>query len=240
MAKILINSIPKSGTYRVAALLRQAGVQASGLHITEDKVWDYTGVDVATGRSDPDSTLQAGMTPAQALHQVPDNHLLVGHFGFSIQHSRLLKPFTTIFLIRDLREVIVSWCRWQVFSGQSEGLAEIEDKQQMIVSFLNLSARPTAQIVLSLLPWYFYLPARHIFQVADLHQMETLARLFQVCELALTDSEIEHIRQSVDAQNTLTKVPGGTLLDEYWSEQAEQLFVSHNLARINAILGYKD
>jgi len=238
MAKILINSIPKSGTYRVAALLQHAGIQSSGLHITEDKVWDYGTADISTGRSDPESTLLEGLTPAQALAGIVDNQFLVGHFGFSIQHSELVKNFTTVFLIRDIREVIVSWCRWQVFSGQSPRLAAIDDPKQMIVSFLEVSAKPTAQIVLSLLPWYFYLPKTHIFRVADLHKTEVLAGLFNICGCPQSDAAIHTIRQAVDSQDTLTKVPGKTLLNQYWSAKAEQLFCSERLHKANHTLEF--
>lgn len=238
MARIFINSIPKSGTYRVAALLQHAGIEPTGLHITEDKVWDYGAGDIQAGRTDPESAFLEGVTPAQALERVTDSQLLVGHFGFSIQHARLLQPFTTIFLIRDIREVIVSWCRWQVFSGQSPRLAAIDDPKQMIVSFLELSARPTAEIVLSLLPWYFYFPLDHIFQVNELDNPDTLARLFQVCGCEQSDKAIDSIRQSVADQDTLTKVPGGTLLGEYWSDQAEQLFCAQRLEQVNRLLGF--
>lgn len=240
MAKILINSIPKSGTYRIAALLQHAGIQSSGLHITEDKVWDYAMADIDTGRAKPESTLLEGVSPAQALQRITDNQSLVGHFGFSIHHSRLLKNFTTIFLIRDIREVVVSWCRWQVFSGQSPRLAAIDDPKQMIVSFLELSAEPTAQIVLSLLPWYFYLPPEHIFRVADLDQTEVLRQLFDVCGCPQTDLAINNIRQSVGAQDTLTKVPGDTLLENHWSSHAEQIFCSQRLQHANRMLGFPE
>ncbi len=240
MAKILINSIPKSGTYRVAALLQHAGIQSSGLHITEDKAWDYGVVDINTGRANPESTLLEDVSPAQALHKITENQSLVGHFGFSIQNARLLKDFTTIFLIRDIREVVVSWCRWQVFSGQSPRLAAIDDPKQMIVSFLELSAEPTAQIVLSLLPWYFYLPATHIFQITDLDQTETLARLFSVCGCTHNKSSIAHIQRSTAEQETLTKVPGSTCIADYWSTEAEYLFQAQRLDKLNNVLGFAD
>lgn len=238
MAKILINSIPKSGTYRVAALLQHAGIQSSGLHITEDKVWDYGVADIDTGRANPESILLEDVSPAQALHKITENQSLVGHFGFSIQNARLLRDFTTIFLIRDIREVVVSWCRWQVFSGQSPRLAAIDDPKQMIASFLELSAEPTAQIVMSLLPWYLYLPPESIFRTADLHQADVLRRLFNICGCPQTESAIDEIRQSVDAQDTLTKVPGGSLLKKHWSEKAEQLFQSQRLQQANRMLGF--
>ncbi len=238
MAKIFINSIPKSGTYRVSALLQQAGIQSTGLHITDDKAWDYSNIDVETGRRNPDAALQAGLSPAEALASIQDNRALVGHFGFSIQHCALLKDFTTIFLVRDIREVIVSWCRWQVFSGQNPRLAAIDDPQQMIVSFLELSARPTAQIVMSLLPWYLYLPQTHIFRVADLKQHETLTRLFKVCGCTQTKLNIEQIKKTVDGEETLTKVPGNSLISDHWSEQAEHLFRAHHLQQANEILGF--
>ncbi len=238
MTKVFINSIPKSGTYRVSALLQQAGVEISGLHITDDKVWDYSNVDVETGRRDPDTALMTDTTPAEALSGIQHNQALVGHFGFSIRHCALLNDFTTVFLIRDIREVIVSWCRWQVFSGQSPRLAAIDDQQQMIVSFLELSARPTAQIVMSLLPWYLYLPQQHVFRVNDLKQPQTLERLFNICGCPQNQSAIENIMQNVQREQTLTKVPGGTLVDDYWSEDAEQIFQLHHLEQANQLLGY--
>lgn len=240
MSRIFINSIPKSGTYRVASMLEQCGQHITGLHISETQVWDYAAVDTATARKNPDLALLQERSPAWALQETAktDAQVLVGHFGFSIGNSRLLEPYTSIFLIRDLREVIVSWCRWQAFSGQSPSLAAIEDPALMVATLMHNSSIHVARIILSLLPWFFYLPAAQIFRNETLSEPGQVRRLLQVCGLPADTDRVAAVLQQVSQKDTLTRVPGQTELAACWSETSERYFRQQRLHEVNAVLGY--
>jgi len=240
MSRIFINSIPKSGTYRVASMLQQAGLHVTGLHITETQVWDYAKTDVESARKNPDLALLPDRSPAWALQETAtaEQQVLVGHFGFSIVNSRLLEPYTSIFLIRDLREVIVSWCRWQAFSGQSASLAAIEDPAERVITLMRNSGIHVARIILSLLPWYHYLPSRQVIRNETLHAPETIRQLLQVCGLAADTERVAAVLQHVSQNKTLTRVPGLTDLTASWTAGSERHFREHRLHQVNAALGY--
>ncbi|MDA3933711.1 MAG: hypothetical protein PF630_05195 [Gammaproteobacteria bacterium] len=240
MARIFINSIPKSGTYRIASLLEHAGMQVTGLHLTETQVWDYAATDIELARKNPDLALLSNYTPAQALQDTArqDHQVLVGHFGFSIGGCKLLEPYTTLFLIRDLREVIVSWCRWQAFSGQNPDLAAIDDPREMVARLMTNSAVHVARIILSLLPWRYYLPPQHIFRNEQMSEPESIQELLETCGLQLDSAAIAALLQRVTQHNTLTRVPGQCQLAECWSATSEQHFRQQRLHEVNALLGY--
>ena len=240
MSCIFINSIPKSGTYRVASMLQQCGLHVTGLHITETQVWDYASTDIDTARKNPDHALLPERSPAWALRETAktDAQVLVGHFGFSISNARLLEPYTSILLVRDLREVIVSWCRWQAFTGRSPTLAAIEDPAEMVATLMRNSSMHVARIILSLLPWYFYLPAAQVLRNETLREPETIRQLLRVCGLAADSDQVAAVLQQVSQNNTLTRVPGRSELAACWSASSERHFREHRLHEVNAVLGY--
>ncbi len=105
---LLINSIPKSGTYFVEAAMARLGMRPLRLHLSQHFLHDYRGIAEAEMHRQPE--LRAVNAPAGAVAALlQPGDVVVGHIEDHGQLNAVKNAGVRILhLARDLREILVS------------------------------------------------------------------------------------------------------------------------------------
>lgn len=108
LPRLLINTIPKSGTYFLEAALAKLGAQALRLHLAPQECHDYRKVSEDEMHRDPRGL--ALPAPAGAIaHLLRPGEMVVGHVDDHVQLDEAARAGVTLLhAVRDLREVLVS------------------------------------------------------------------------------------------------------------------------------------
>lgn len=112
--RVIVNSIPKSGTYLVGLILRLVGVREVGLHLRDRRVWDWNkATDLDHVIRDPDAYMTK-LSEGEALPYFGSG-FVYAHFN-TTETTRAyissLKPCCHILCVRDLRDCLVSSFRF--------------------------------------------------------------------------------------------------------------------------------
>jgi hypothetical protein len=109
--RVCICSIPKSGTYLVAELLRLLGYVPTWLHLWTTGLSDYRTASLREAR-DEYHRFTAPLHLSRSLGLVLPGQFAVGHLEHTEEVRTYLGPFKTIFTCRDLRDAVVSHMRF--------------------------------------------------------------------------------------------------------------------------------
>ena len=113
--KGFVCTIPKSGTYLIAEFLKQVGMRATNLHLDLHRFGDYGAADLETGRCFPERILVA--EPLEdSIKRICDGEFAVGHLPVSA--APLFRDFGVIFSRRNIRDVLISYCRFTADTGR--------------------------------------------------------------------------------------------------------------------------
>jgi hypothetical protein len=110
-SRVVILSVPKSGTYMYGEILKEFGFIDSGVHGAQ---WGFA--DLRWGqKAEILSSLQRRNVPISLQHYIDlvrPGDFLLSHLPFEEETSSLLQPFRRILAIRDLRDCFVSYMRY--------------------------------------------------------------------------------------------------------------------------------
>lgn len=122
--RILVNSIPKSGTYLCANLLSLFGFENTYLHLSPSN--RYVKLTAEEIKNQRQTQLQK-IGIKEALSEILDNQVVLAHIGRTPEHVDLFKDYKKIILHRTKEEVIESLIRWREISGVPYDVNIIED-----------------------------------------------------------------------------------------------------------------
>lgn len=110
---LLVNSIPKSGTYLVKRLLGALGVQDSGYHLRNGYYWDFKNKHIEQIVYNSDQYL-IKKPISESLGLVSCGEMCVAHLEYYKDTKQVLDDFGVkqVFLIRNLRDSLVSAMRF--------------------------------------------------------------------------------------------------------------------------------
>lgn len=133
---VFVNSIPKSGTYLLAAILEKLGLEFTHWHVFETFYDDYTDVPLDMARAHPER-FRIRQPVSRTVSRLRSGQFAVGHLCYNERTRRALRGCYVIFLKRDLRECLVSHMRWQATTGRDKGAwTRIEDPQRRFPAYL--------------------------------------------------------------------------------------------------------
>jgi len=229
---VFITTIPKAGTYFMASILRELGYRDLMRHVYPDAYHDYGATFYATGdRAMPREVVW----PVEAFAaDAGPGGFAVGHLHCGERERAALAGCRVIYLVRELREAIVSAMRFEAHTGRdTDAWTEIEDPAERLLGYMDKHdivlhrARHTVD-------WRWH--ADVMFDFRELRRpvvIEGLARwLGAPCEDATA------LLERARGQDTLTRVPPTT--EGFWSDSAERRFQQQGGAALNAMLGYDD
>jgi hypothetical protein len=110
---LIVNSIPKSGTYLVALFLRNLGLKDSGLNFRDDRFWDFSGKPMSEIIAAP-HRFETVERFATAIDRLRPGKFATAHLFHLPDNVRLLaeRERRSVFLIRDLRHCLISHMRF--------------------------------------------------------------------------------------------------------------------------------
>lgn len=121
--RVLIASIPKSGTYLFGQLLKIVGLTDCQVHLQDAGFTDYRFTPLEYGQREV-TKLRLSFPLADALSLVRAGQFVVGHLSHSGDIQALATPFQTIFTYRDLRDAMVSQMRFFAQHGRGSAVRE--------------------------------------------------------------------------------------------------------------------
>ncbi len=239
MKQTVVCSIPKSGTYLVAEVLKRIGLANRGLHLSTGFVSNYgANPDIRNARENPEK-YACGIRAPEVCASLNPGEFVVGHIG-----PETVGDFdgVVLFVHRDIRDTLVSFMRWCERSGRwgwrSPGKTPSENLRVFIDRFhgnLHDGIRP-------LLDWVGRSDAREV-AFADVSGLngEDAQRtaLVSIVEAVGADGvSLESLRDAIGAE-TLTYSGGSpSRFQDYWSDSVEAAYRAHGFDGVNNKLGY--
>ncbi len=241
--RVVVVSMPKSGTYLVAELLKTLGYRWTGMHLAETAYTDYSGSRLQEAREDPGRFARSEPL-GTALTRIHAGEFAVGHLPFKDDVIEATRPFRRLFVTRDLRSALISYMRFMQTTGRlgARHLAwySLSDPRQQCQVFLQTSAPYMLKRFYAGMVGWSKLAGTLQVRFEDLTNggapatdaVESVARF-----LGIANCEAGAILRTSLANETLTKSEGLTRLADYWSDEAEKRFVEIGGLELNARLG---
>jgi hypothetical protein len=134
---LLLNTVPKSGTYFLEAALRDVGFASLRLHLAgENSVHDFRGLSDDQIHVDPWNQLLE--LPLNLVTRLLDRgELVVGHVtSLEVINTARVQGVCVVSVVRNLRDVIASYLRFHVQKVDATSAADkfwrtLDEKQQM-------------------------------------------------------------------------------------------------------------
>jgi hypothetical protein len=247
MEKLIVCSVPKSGTYLIAQLLTELGYRNSGLHLNVAGFTDYRNADLSTARRDSDR-LTVAESLSKSLRRIQEGEFAVGHLPPS--SFPLLQGFRIIFLYRNIRDVLVSFCRWTADTGRWKDDGRWREQpadSAKLLGFLQAHGKILEGAIAEPAGW-IAVPGIVSVSFEELmgdegvqRTQEALRRIVNAvgCE-PLADSDLLACLERAKSTETLTRSNGRSLRDHYWSQAVEREYVRRGYPLLNARLGYQE
>lgn len=133
---VFITTIPKAGTYFMAALLRELGLRDLRRHVYPDMYHDYgRSFYKDGGRGIPKEIKR----PIEAFAaDAGPGGFAVGHVHCGKRERAALLGCHVVFLVRELREAIVSAMRFESYTGRdTRDWTRVEDPSERLLGYLE-------------------------------------------------------------------------------------------------------
>lgn len=243
--RVILVSVPKAGTYLVAQILKHMGLNDSHLHVRYDDqeigVYDFRDVPVKMSISDQNRRFRA-MPLKNSLALIQNGEFVLGHLPpIPEVKEQLYTDFKIIFLVRDLRDCLISHMRYMISIGaitaDDHPWCTIADDREKFKQYLRNYAENVGVLVnMKLIACWEYdlhnpYPGMEIFKLRfeDLVNSNkaitgsVIKSLANFLDIELTQ-DIETLLKQILAAKTYTKSDGLTKRETYWSPFAEQWF----------------
>ncbi len=241
--RVIVVSIPKSGTYLVAEVLKALGYRWTGMHLSETAYTDYSGSTLEEARHDPGRFARSEALPA-SLARIRAGEFAVGHLPFKAEVLEMTSSFKRIYVTRDLRLALISYMRFLQTTGRLGARHliwyPIGDPRAKCHAFLQASAPyMLKRFYQGMVGWSQAagtLPVR-FEDLTDNPQRAARTVESIASFLGATNCDPQRVLEASLGNETITKSDGVTRLEDYWSPLAEKRFVEIGGLELNARLG---
>jgi hypothetical protein len=250
--RVLVASIPKSGTYLLGKVLAETGLVDTRIHIHGggESFTDYRFSSLEFGRRNSEA-LYRKLPLQTVISLVAPGQFVVGHLA-ARRYDRQWTDIKPIFLYRNLRDSYVSFMRWQARTGRgtstSDGWGSLPEGPEKLLRWDRLEGGRLFNAAKRMLKWK---QVEHALAVSyeELNgdqghrvQRDAFKRLLNFLGIGDRIGIEGLIAATVNAETmTFNKTPESAMSREtYWSERVEEAFRSRGLHELNSRLGYED
>ncbi len=254
---LIVNSIPKSGTYLVSLFLREIGLSDSYHHLRNNCYWNFKTAPMQSVIADPDQ-YKINITLDKSLRLLNDNDFAVAHLNHSESTKETLKLFNILqfFLVRNIRDTLVSHMRFlEDFRRISRPASWVKEhnKQKKFFGYLNTIGTSYINGILKQIKWvnennvlivkYEMLVGDYgeSQQVSIIHKMLTAlnnSNSYQSPTVKSATHALSILKNNVLGKPTRTYSGSRSYSDDFWSEDSEMFFREHHGYNLNQTLGY--
>lgn len=240
--RTIVLTIPKSGTYLIGAYLKKIGLIDTGVHLDDTGFTDYRNRSIQE-MVESYRDFRKIYPLDRAVRLLRPGQFAVGHIGFNEKTVVDLRGTHVIFVSRELRLALISMMRWLSRPGRGEASAwkTIEDHRHKLVGFLSECGE-------GLMSWYSGIAGWRDFSGVKAVQFEHMLKddlradvaleIANQCGLRISKDAAREAIESVINQPTKTWSGLNSNLNDYWSEAAEEIFISIGGVELNKRLGY--
>ena len=189
---------------------------------------------------------------SRSVKLVTNGQFAIGHIEHSTEYEKHLDDFAMIFGVRELRSVFVSWlrffCQGRIVDPNSGPQKEkkwrdLSDPHQRMQVFLEIHGEFLLDWIRAMPGWLRY-PQALIVRFEDLTTAgkynDTCRQISRKVGLDITQEEAICALESVLFKESLTWSGKLSLLEEYWSDEAEEIFCQLGGDEMNRELGYPE
>ncbi|GAB4110424.1 MAG: hypothetical protein Kow001_11240 [Acidobacteriota bacterium] len=238
--RVLVISIPKSGTYLVAAFLKELGLVDTGVHVNDDGFHDYRNRTLSEMVSEY-RKFRRLYPLSQTLELVREGQFAVGHLTCSPQTVAAAAGCSVIFAKRELRSALVSMMRFMSRPGRGEDWAwkRIEDPRVRLLEFLHDRGPELLRWFESIADWNSQTGILSIrFEDLVRGSRKHAQVLAAKAGIEVSRHRASEVLNQVLCRATKTWSGGISQATTYWSEAAEGLFRELRGPELNRRLGY--
>jgi hypothetical protein len=234
---VMINSIPKSGTYFLEAVLRHLGGVPFRVHLLSHICDDYRDTPESEMHRNP--PMHRVAVPGGAVaHLLRPGDVAVGHVLEAAELDEISRAgVRMLHCVRDLRGVLVSYFRFKkakVAPICDEDVAwRALDDEAGFLQFLNFAA-PRDIVLVAKMAEMIVTRKEPVLKFEDALRGHVPADVAQL----LGGEEFAQALRVMRDKPTSTYSGGTVHYGQYWSEAAEVFFQSSGLAALNRQLGY--
>lgn len=243
--KVVVHSVPKSGTYLMAKLLDTVGYVDTELHIGLKQLSDYRGKSL---QDKVEEYFQFTMkVPARDIAELMLNgQFVVGHLPCNREITTAFSDFKQVFMYREIRDSLVSYMRFLVRRGNTTAnpWITIEDGRLRFEQYMEKRAAAFIREARLMVGW---LSQPGVFAVrfeslcgddGQECRMSELRRLIDYLGLADKVEVNDQLITSVFGAQTMTWSGKRTCWKDYWSDRAEERFRKLGCDQLNRQLGF--
>jgi hypothetical protein len=249
--KAAVISLPKAGTYLVGRILELLGFEGSGIHLSLGHLDDYRKI----GGSERIGYSYHLLDILYSSRLVLDGQFIATHIEYNGASRIALDDFARFYVRRELRNAVVSAFREAVkYRGRSEAIdADFSDidettlKHDMPSAMKRWFERKKSELYSAFNSTVGWMddPNTLLLQFEQVmgdfgseSQVESVMELARSCGIPLSGEQAAELLSNALGSQTITFSGKRTVLDDYWSGEMEQLFVSSGFQEINDKLGY--
>ena len=246
--RVFAITIPKSGTYLLAALLDELGLVGSGTHLATDTFDDQRGVPFCMTRNYPELLTQP-LPLSFTAGLVQEGQYAYGHIECTAANEAALTGFRKLFVYRNLRDGVVSLLRHhrkiKMGSPLREVLAGARSDPERLHRLLDAIGFIESQTYQRIAAWIERedVPAfSYEILVGDSGPEPQLAAVAKIAELAgarCTTAELQAALQKSLGKETCTSSGKRSSWRDCWDDTIETLFRTTGFYQLNQKLGYE-
>lgn len=239
---IVVNSIPKAGTYFLEAALSAAGFPGSGLHLAgERSIDDYRGLSPAEMHSRPEQ--RRLLLPVELVPCITPGHTTPAHVERAETVQRMLSSGAHVIHVkRDLRDVIISLFRFKLERVEPtdalDGAWRAIDGQEQLCAFLFHYAERDIAHIREMAHLIADRPALAFEDMISANIPEELRDQFDAIRPGLS-ADVAAGLAAVRGRATSTLSKERSDWRAHWSPKIQQIFVALGLEEANRHLGYE-
>ncbi|BAQ18241.1 hypothetical protein GL4_2807 [Methyloceanibacter caenitepidi] len=246
---ILLNSIPKAGTYLFARLLACLGATNVDVHLFSDSYQDFRGIDLEDLVSHP-VQFRVPVPFERSSVLVKGGQFAVGHVSYSAVTVEASKRFVHFFCVRDLRDLLISHMRFLMDPrrvGSAKGRWSSEhDGPELFLRYMQGPGGKLAKArILPALDWLKD-PSVQLLRFEDIMgdrgegvQSKLVETVCIGAGLKMPSDPLSLLQDKVLGVNTRTFSGHRSNHRDFWGDQVEALYQDLGLYLINRELGYQ-
>jgi hypothetical protein len=247
MARCVICTIPKSGTYLLSEILKIAGMPWCEVHLLPNAATDYSKAqNLEEARSSPGKFF-INKPLHVLLQEIKDNYHAVGHLAPKHKNILLHYDFKIGFLYRNLRDVLVSYARFLKSTGRSNchrfEWIKHDDYRLVLGAIKDL---PGWFVLINKSSQWFdeNIHGKISFEVlngdyGEERQIGETKQFLNNMGLFLSEDHVRKILNECINKETITFSGKRTNYTDYWNDEVESVFKRFGFFNINKNMGYE-
>lgn len=245
--KVILCSVPKSGTYLMSNFFKELGLESSNFHFNDNEYSDYSGAAMDKARTNPES-FRVEEPFEKGIKRLLEGQFAVGHF--STKQLMHLDGFEKLFIYRDLTDCIISFAIWTQKTGRWEkadanpNWRNTIDQKDFVTQFLKQHGESVKGLFAKTVNW---VDAPNVVKVKSEtlrgddgreQQVSEFKKIVEALKLNLEDVQVESKIANALNKRSLTKINNDQDYDWYKTKEFYRELDKLGILDLNARMGY--